>query len=447
MSLRRRDFLTRTGLVLAGGAVGPACDGDMASLDPDVPPHVLAGTNNNDRWAEVRNQFSLTGEYIHMSAMLISSHPRPVREAIEEYRRGLDENPALYLGQNNGPRREAVRAAAGRYLAVDAAEIALTDSTTMGIGLVYNGLRLQQEQEILTTEEDYFVTHESVRQITERTGATERRIAIFEDISNVSADEIVERISDEIRPETRVLGLTWVHSSTGLKLPLARIAEAVQEANRGRDEDARVLICVDGVHGFGIEDVTMGDLGCDFFVAGCHTWLFGPRGTGLVWARASAWALTIPSIPSFIDDGTWDAWLNGSDLRAPTDADRMTPGGFKAFEHQWAVEQAFEFHQQIGKARVAERTHELATQLKEGLAGMAHVQLITPMSPDLSSGIVSFDVAGMNPREAVRRLRARRIVASVAPYATPHARLTPSIRNTPEEIDIALQEIRGLAEG
>jgi isopenicillin-N epimerase len=44
----------------------------------------------------------------------------------------------------------------------------------------------------------------------------------------------------------------------------------------------------------------------------------------------------------------------------------------------------------------------------------------------------------------VHRLRERRIIASMAPYAVPHVRLTPSIQNTPAEVETVLQEIRAL---
>ena len=53
-----------------------------------------------------------------------------------------------------------------------------------------------------------------------------------------------------------------------------------------RPERERVLLCVDGVHGFGVEETSPAELGCDLFAAGCHKWLFGPRGTGLLWGRA-----------------------------------------------------------------------------------------------------------------------------------------------------------------
>ena len=80
-----------------------------------------------------------------------------------------------------------------------------------------------------------------------------------------------------------VLALTWVHSDTGLKLPVRQIADALVPINAVRPLAARALLCVDGAHGLGVEDATVADLGCDFLVAGTHKWLFGPRGTGLVW--------------------------------------------------------------------------------------------------------------------------------------------------------------------
>ena len=432
----RRELLTRTGLALAAGAIGaPAPWGALAS---EADAAVLG-------WEAVRAQFALSDDYIHMSAMLLSSHPRPVRSAIREHRRGLDADPLTYVFENNRRLQDAARAAAGRYLGVDGANVALTDSTTMGVALVYNGLRLAPEQEILTTEQDYYVTHESVRLAGRRTGARVRRISLFETIAGITEGQIVERIGQAVTPATRVLALTWVHSSTGLKLPLRAIAGALAQLNAGRDEADRVLLCVDGVHGFGIEDVVLGDLGCDFFMAGCHKWLFGPRGTGIVAGTPRGWEALSPTIPSFIDSPTWQAWSTGTEPEGPTNAARMTPGGYKAFEHLWSLPQAFAFQEGIGKARVAERTHALAAQLKEGLSAMPHVTLHTPRADALSAGIVSFDVEGLSPGAVVSRLRERRIIASVAPYAVPHARLTPCIRNTPGEIETVLREVYGLA--
>ena len=75
------------------------------------------------------------------------------------------------------------------------------------------------------------------------------------------------------------------------------------------------------------------------------------------------------------------------------------------------------------------------------LSGIKAVVVRTPRAPEYSAGIVAFDVEGANPESIVAGLRQRRIIASVAPYSTPHIRLTPSIRNTELEIDQVVQAL------
>ena len=110
-----------------------------------------------------------------------------------------------------------------------------------------------------------------------------------------------------------------------------------------------------------------------------------------------------------------------------------------------ALTQAFQLHQEIGKPRVAARIHELSRQFKEGLASMRHVELHTPQSEELSAGLICFDVGGLRPGEVVQRLRERRIIATVTPYATSYARVAPGLLNSPEEVETALRAIRTLA--
>ena len=90
------------------------------------------------------------------------------------------------------------------------------------------------------------------------------------------------------------------------------------------------------------------------------------------------------------------------------------------------------------------RIHELSQQLKQGLAAMSHVTLHTPLSQDLSAGIVCFEVAGMTAREVVEQLRQRGIVGSVTPYAVQYARLAPGLYNTTSEIERTLEAIQKL---
>jgi isopenicillin-N epimerase len=419
MNLNRRQLLG-TGLGAAVTIIpSPGCAANGNTANPDLRD-----------WNRVRAEFDLTPEYAHLAGLLLVSHPRSVREAIEEHRQGLNENPTHYLRDHNRRLTAAAREAAAQYMGVQPNEIALTDSTTQGLGLVYNGIHVREGQELLSSQFDYYSTHESLRFKAERTGASFRLIDIYGQVSRATADEIVARLMREVRPETRVVAMTWVHSATGLKIPVRRIADALAGHNRNRAPADRALLVVDGVHGFGNQDATMADLGCDVFVAGTHKWIFAPRGTGLFWAHPRVHDQISPTIPTFTRYAGWGGV--------------MSPGGFKPFDHQWAMAPAFAFHQQIGKARVQERIHGFAQQLKDGLAAMRHVTLHTPRSPQMSAGIVCFEVAGVSPGNVVSRLRQQNIIASTTPYTPTYARLTPMVFNTSEEMERTLAAIRGM---
>jgi isopenicillin-N epimerase len=423
VALDRRELLERGGLALAAAAVlGP--EALAAPHEADAEP--LAPLP----WPNVRSQFGLRRDRVHLGAFLLASHPAPVRRAIDRYRRALDADPVGYLHRSSVAREAAVLRAAAGYTGSRAADVALTDSTTMGLALLYNGIHVRAGQELLTSTHDFFVTHDALQRKADRSGATVRKIRLYDDSAAASADTIVRRVVSAVTPRTRVVALTWVHSSTGVKLPIRRIADALRPLNRGRSEADRILLCVDGVHGFGIENVRLPALGCDFFAAGCHKWLFGPRGTGLVWGRPGAWRHMTHTIPSFSAGGT------------PGSA--MTPGGFHSFEHRWALDEAFRFHRRIGRARIAARTHELNSRFKRGAAAMRHVVLRTPRSASLSAGLVCFEVRGVPPQEVVDRLLRRGIVATVTPYAQSYARVAPSVLNTPAEIDRALRALASL---
>lgn len=405
-TLSRRRFLA-VPAALGAAALLP---GDFAvALAKETP----AMPDLSD-WAKVRAQFALDPGWMHFASFFIASHPAPVREAIDGWRRTMDRNPFQVIEQgmfedeaHNIPLQ--VRTAIARYLGGHAEDVALTRSTTEGLALVYHGLPLKAGDEVLATTHDHYSHHESIRLATRRVGATMRRVPLFDDAAQASTGSMIERLLAAVKPATRVVGLTWVHSSSGMRLPIREIAAALKQ----RHPD--VLLVVDGVHGLGSTDETVATMGADYFCAGCHKWMFAPRGTGLVWANAQDWARLTPTIPDFSDFESYDAWANDRPPATPNNAARMSPGGFHAFEHQWAMGAAFGMHERMGRARVAARIRALNGQLKDGLSGISKVRIHTPMSGDLSAGLVAFEVEGVKTVDVVKRLLERRIIASSKP--------------------------------
>jgi selenocysteine lyase/cysteine desulfurase len=439
----RRDFLAGSGIAAGALALGAGCTSNGETSTGST------GDDNDDRdfdakdWSSVRDQFSLNPNLLHYAAYLLAGHPRPVAEAIASYREDLDRDPQRALA-DAGTLEGNARDLAGTYLNADPEDVALTDSTTAGLGLVYGGLRLTSQTDVVTTVHDHYATHEALRLAAARSGAQVRRIALYGNPAQATVDGIVGRIVDAIIPATRVVALTWVHSSTGVKLPVTSITQAIAAINARRDEAGRILVCLDGAHGLGVEARTVNQLGVDFLIAGTHKWLFGPRGTGLVWGKPEAWARLTPSVPSFAPIAI-EAWANGTDPVRQWPGQLATPGGYHSFEHRWALGEAFKFHLMIGRDRVADRTKVQATALKGALAEIGGVTVVTPVDESLSSGIVAVQMARRDPFELVELLRGRNIVASVGPHTPRYVRFGPSMVTTPDEGEELVESIAALA--
>src|SRR5579864_4989064 len=111
--MNRRSFMVRMGTSLGTGAVAAGIQFPLIGVDTPAA-RALSGLSD---WAAVRAQFNLAPNKINMSCYWQTSHPKVVREAIEQHRRGLDECPSEYF-EENAPRLEvAVRSAAAEYLA------------------------------------------------------------------------------------------------------------------------------------------------------------------------------------------------------------------------------------------------------------------------------------------------------------------------------------------
>ena len=404
MGLTRKELLA--GAAAAGVVAG--CGGSS-----DKPP-----AYDPEDWASVKAQYPLAKDVRHFDAFVLASHPRPVRDAIERHRRGLDADPAGYLRAHEAELDQRVLDAASRYLATPPSAFAFTDSTTMGLGLVYGGIRIEGRP--AATEHDFYSTHESLRL---RFGEFET-IRLYDDPAQATRGGMVEAARAGVPGDMGLLALTWVHSGTGVKVPVREITEAVRGDGR--------LVVVDGVHGLAADDLPIEPAAMDVLVAGCHKWLGGPRGTGLVWSL-KAWDRLAPSIPTFhpTPDGP--------------DASNWNPGGYHTFEHRWALAEAFDFHHRIGRTRVTKRIQGLATRLKEGLAGVAGVRVVTPMAEEVSAGIVCFEVGGLDPASAVDRLRREhRIAGSVTPYAQPYVRLGTGLWVDEGDVDAAVEAVSRL---
>ena len=417
----RRTFLKQAGVLAASLPLA-------GSLLPDALAAGAPPLSGKDKWQQLRQLFPLDPSYAHFANFLVTAHPKPVQDAIDYYRAQIDRHPASWVDwetQSEWKREGEVRDWAARYLQVKPRQIALTGSTTEGLGMIYGGLKVRADQEILTTVHEHYSTNRILGFRQQRQGTQVRKLRLFNQPRELSTDQLLSTLDQAIKPNTRVLGMTWVHSGSGVKLPVGEIGKLVRQHNRDRDENERILYVIDGVHGFGVENQNFADFNCDYFIAGTHKWMFGPRGTGIICAASEKMQHLVPTFATFSEDEDF--------------ATIMTPGGYHAFEHRWALGKAFELHLQLGKADVEQRIHQLNDYLKAQLKEHSAIELVTPQSREFSAGFTFLRIKDRDPDAIAAYLNEQRVVVdAVHRDVGPVLRMAPGLLNNEQEIDRAM---------
>lgn len=380
------DNITRRGFlgVLSSGSLLPAMAAGQTFSSANVP------AGSRDLWEWVRAQLVLDPGL----AWLDTARCGPVlRAAMAQGFRSRERQSGDFAGYEAAASSPAsVRqrlAAVASFLGAEPDDLAYTSGAAEGLGTVARGLDLQPGDEVLTTTHDRPAAVYPWLLEAKRRGF--RVVQLPQDGVPVSPEAIVARFEAAITPRTRVLAFAHVQTTDGTVMPVRELCALARGKN--------IFTLVDGAMGPGLLDGRLADMGCDAYAASCHRWLNAPLGTGLLYlgreARTRVWPLTARS------PAGWDTSDRYGIPSAPAGADGMPEaqaeyGCLSQFQvpNQQGIGLAIDFQQAVNKARIGARIRELAAYLRQRLATLPGVQVVTPAHPSLSAGIVSLRVPG-----------------------------------------------------
>src|SRR5918995_2799215 len=173
--------------------------------------------------------------------------------------------------------QEELRTAYARLLGAEADDVALTTSTSDGLGRVIAGLGLGPGDEIVTSDQEH-------------PGLVGPLIAALRRGVTVRAAPLAH-VTEAVGTDTTLVALSHVSWIGGEVAPAAL-------------SELDVPVILDGAQGAGAIHVDPSALGCVAYAAAGQKWLCGADGTGLLWidpAFAEKVALVTPGYVSFED--------------------------------------------------------------------------------------------------------------------------------------------------
>jgi L-cysteine/cystine lyase len=313
--------------------------------------------------------------------------------------------------------RGRAREAAARRLGAPAGEVAVTTSTSQGVGLVTAGLEWEPGDEILTTTEEHPGVLGPLDELRVRRGAV---------IRFVPADDLIASIG----PATRMVAISHVLWTTGRILPLPEIADAARAVG--------ALLLVDGAQSAGQLDLRMDETGADFYAVSGQKWLLGPTGTGALWVHPEHHDRLRPALPSYLSyaDGIVGNMRPGAARFDPGTVDLASLAGLAAAV-EWVdgLEGGWPAWLALAGERVATARTRLAA------AGIPSVD-----PPGGSTGLVAFELPGHDPVDVVAALAERSVLLRYIP-GTPYLRLSVGAWTSDADLDALLDGLEAVRAG
>ncbi len=381
---------------------------------------------------------------VYLDNASTSQKPETVIRAVTDFYRGhcgnvhrgvhtlTEETTAIY---------EEARSAVARFIgAAESAEVVFTKNATEAIHLVawsWAWERVGEGDEIILSEMEH---HSNL--VPWQILARERRAKLK--MLGLGPEETLDPHELERLITERTKLVTFVHVSN--TLGVINPAEEFCAIARRRG----IPVFIDGAQSVPHIPVDVSRLGCDFLAFSGHKML-GPVGVGVLYGRRER----LEAMRPFLAGGGMIDRVSeeGATFNAvPYRFEAGTP----AVADAAGLAEAVRFLEEIGMENVRRHEEALTRRALEAMGRIRGVSVYGPDDPALRTGVISFNLAGVEPHALGRFLDSKGVAIRAGDHCTQPllralgitatARVSFYLYNTPEEVDFFIALLEQAAE-
>ncbi len=420
---QRRSFIKKAGAAL----LFPIATDGLPDVQLKLPNHgnkpTEALASDETFWDEVRGLYKQSPDFINLESGYFSPSPETVKNAWIDRLTEINASPSYYMRTRQFDERTALIEKMSEFIGIGAHEMILTRNTTESLNIIINGIRLDNDDEILRTNREYPSMIQALNQRSERYGTKVNVVDI--PLHPKSIEEIVEIIEGGITPKTKVLLVSHIIYLNGQVLPVKEITTMAHKHG--------LEVIVDGAHAFTHIDISIKEIGCDYYGCSLHKWFGAPLGNGLLYVKEGKVSKIWP--------------LFGDSDYEKTDIRKLAHFGTMPCSNQVAMLSSLDFNNKIGIAQKESRLKYLRRYWTQQLTDVEGIQFFTPLDDEFSGAIANVGIRGLSPRELAQRLFDNYNIFTVA---IDHddiqgVRVAPNFHNTLGDLDHLVTALKELS--
>jgi isopenicillin-N epimerase len=330
---------------------------------------------------ELKDLFLLRKDITYLNFGAYGSCPKPIFDLYQQFQLELETEPTVFVNETGPAYLKAARVALGKYLNCTADELVYVTNPSYAVNIIAKSLLLKQGDEVLTTNLEYGPCDKTLAFYCQKTGATYIRQKIR--IPLESKEDFIQQFVAGISANTKLIFLSHITSSTGLRLPVEEICAIANE--RG------IMVYIDGAHAPGQLPINLQTLGADLYTGACHKWMMTPKGSSFLYVKKSLQHLFDPLVISW---GYKTPNPSGSLL-----IDNHQLQGTRDYSAFLTIPAAISFMEQYNWPEVNKTCRTITQQNAERFCNLMQTKANSPINDDFIAQLFSIPISIPSPEK------------------------------------------------
>ena len=368
---------------------------------------------------QLRDQFYLKPGLTFLNFGSFGACPKPVMQQYQAFQTEMEADPVDFMLVKGPAYLQQSREALADFIGCHADDVVYVTNPSYAVNIIAKSLHLQPGDEVLATNIEYGACDTTWSYYCNKKGATYVRQPINFPLQ--SKDDFVEQFIKGITKSTKLIFISHLTSSTGLRLPVEEICSIAKE--RG------IMTFVDGAHAPGQIDLELNKLQADIYTGACHKWMMTPKGSSFLFVNKSLQHLFDPLVIS------WG--YNSNTPSHSTFLDYHQMQGTRDYTAFLCIPAAIQFMQNHDWDNVRTRCRKLTQDNALRFCKLLNAEPLCVISDDFIQQLYSIRINTQNPQKLHDHLYKKYNIQIPVMVQDPNVYLRYSIQgfNTQQDLD------------
>ncbi|UKN00512.1 aminotransferase class V-fold PLP-dependent enzyme [Paracrocinitomix mangrovi] len=220
----------------------------------------------------MKSIFTLREDIHYLNHGSFGAVPKVVFETYQNFQKELAAEPLQFMIKNGPAHMEVSKKALADYINCDYTDLVYVTNPTTAINIVARSLKLNEGDEILTTNHEYGAMDRTWNYYCRKVGAKYVQQEI--PIPIQSKEDFLQHFWKGLTTNTKVIFISQITSATALIFPVKEICDRARELG--------ILTIVDGAHVPAHIPLDIKELNADIYTGACHKWMMSPLGSSFL---------------------------------------------------------------------------------------------------------------------------------------------------------------------